>query len=184
MSKNTKIIGAVAVIGFGFILLMMMMGGMMMHARAGMVYSSRMAAQTAESVPVPDGGESAVPENVDPKYFRDGMTRFGPDRSIIVRDARGITPFSIIGGLFRLAALGILGFMLLRFVRKRHHYRQQSSRSGGARVADEVEDEILVGDEIGQANGPDGDDLLNPDEMTVDDLVQAMKRLGIKKLEL
>ena len=184
MSKNEKILGAMAVVGLGFMLLMMMMGGMIMHTRARMVYASRIAAQTAQSVPAPESGESAAPESVDPKYYSHGYGHFGHDHSLVGRGSRGLSPFGFIGGLFRLAALGFLGLLVLRLFRKRHHCRQETAESGGAKMVDDVEDEIRVGDEIGQTAELDLDDLPHPDEMTVDDLVQAMKRLGIKKLEL
>ena len=84
------------------------------------------------------------------------------------------TPFGIIGGLFRLATLGVLGLLLFRVLLR----RSNGANSVKARVLneDEVENGIRVGDEINRTT--------NPDELSVDDLLHAMKRLGIKKLEL
>ena len=88
--------------------------------------------------------------------------------------------FGIIGGLLRLIVLGFLIKFILSALRKRrghhdtHHMKSQAAD-------DDLSEEIRVGDEINRDEAPP---TLDPDEMTVDDLLHAMKRLGIKKLEL
>ncbi len=81
-------------------------------------------------------------------------------------------PFHLIGGLIRLAALGAVAYLLYRFFQRR--------RNGA--TSDNIEDDIRVGDEIDDS--PKAQGTPDPEEMSVDDLVVAMKRLGIKKLEL
>lgn len=87
-----------------------------------------------------------------------------------MRGHRGRGGFGLLGGLIKLATFGAIGLLLFRWLQRR--------RGGGS--ADNIEDDIRVGDEIDDSPTA----TVDPEEMSVDDLVAAMKRLGIKKLEL
>ena len=76
--------------------------------------------------------------------------------------------------------LGVGGFFLLKLMRRRgmghwHH------RHGRVENESNVADEIRINPDAGNTQA---EKIVSADEMTVDDLVRAMKRLGIKKLEL
>ena len=77
---------------------------------------------------------------------------------------------------------GVVGFFLLKLMRRRGMRHWHSHRHHG-----HVENEPNVADEIRinpDAGNTQAEKIVSADEMTVDDLVRAMKRLGIKKLEL
>ncbi len=93
------------------------------------------------------------------------------------RHHRGHGP---LGGLLRLIALGLIIKLILGGLRKRrgHHRGDMKAEAPD----DDLADEIRVGDEINRDEQPAP--AVNTDDLTVDDLLHAMKRLGIKKLEL
>ncbi len=85
---------------------------------------------------------------------------------------RGRGGFGLIGRLVRLAALGTAAYLLYRLFKRRHDDTS----------AETIANDIRVGDEINDR--PADQTNVAPEDMSVDDLVAAMKRLGIKKLEL
>ena len=176
MSQEYKKIGGIALIAFGVLMLFSMMGASLARTRA---YHTRMAmaeAAAVQAAPAADAVESGTqnaPTNAA-KSWHGAHHRPGPGMGF----ARGgHSPFLFIGGLFRMLALGIIAFFILRYLKVRKH----KGRDPVAKIIDEddVETDIRVGDEIDNESGA-----IDPDEMSVDDLVRAMKRLGIKKLEL
>lgn len=78
-------------------------------------------------------------------------------------------PLHLIGGLVRLVAFGGFAFLLFTLFKQR-----------GGRASDDVEAEIRVGDAMSQSPAASVD----LEALTEADLLAAMKRLGIKKLEL
>ena len=84
--------------------------------------------------------------------------------------------FGLIGMLLRIAALGLILKFILGKVRRKH---QGHGPIHAEASSDDLVDDIRVGDEINRDSPP-----VDTDDLTVDDLLHAMKRLGIKKLEL
>ena len=176
MSHEYRKIGGVALIAFGVLMLFSMVGASLARTRA---YHARLAmagAAAAQAGTEAEGTEVGAPSdaNYGPRSWHGAHQRPGPGMGFA---HRGHSPFMFIGGLFRLLALGIIAYFILRYMKK----RKQRAPDPVAKVVheDAVETEIRVGDEINNNVAA-----IDPDEMTVDDLLQAMKRLGIKKLEL
>ncbi len=154
--RRNTLFGLVA-IALGVLLLLPMLGGVAMRRQ---MIERVQTVETARSTSVT---ESELLENS--QRFDHHHADFRGHRG------RGGL-FHLIGGLIKLAALGVAAYLLYRFFQQR--------RNGT--TSDNVEDDIRVGDEID--DNPKAQATPDPEEMSVDDLVAAMKRLGIKKLEL
>ncbi|MGB1249239.1 MAG: hypothetical protein ACPG8W_01290 [Candidatus Promineifilaceae bacterium] len=166
--KNRRFIGILAIFWGVLFLIPMLFGGMRARAsaRAEFAQSRFEAAQQAQTGDTTS--ETATPNNF--RTHRHGHHHFGP--------------FGLIGGLFKLFFLGFLFMMLMKmFKRRRHYWKRHHRGHRGEKSADDLTDDIRVGDEINRAEAS-AEPMPNLDEMTVDDLVMVMKRLGIKKLEL
>ncbi|MCP4426247.1 MAG: hypothetical protein GY803_17285 [Chloroflexi bacterium] len=152
MSKNWKIAIGIGVVAVGFMLLFALIGG-------SFILQTRAIPSMLHNPAITESQEeTAVPWNDGMRGWRGPAGHFGP---------RGFSPFRFIGGFFRLAALGLLGWLLFRFLRGR-------SDSGGGVKARVLNDD--AGDEVNSS--------AEAENLTVDDLLQAMKRLGVKKLEV
>lgn len=92
------------------------------------------------------------------------------------RGHRGHHGFGVFGFLIRLALLGLLLKFIFGKIRQR---RRGHSAMHAEASSDDIANDIRVGDEIDRDAPP-----VSADDLTVDDLLHAMKRLGIKKLEL
>jgi hypothetical protein len=176
MSRKWKTLGGIALIAFGVLLLFSMMGARAARSRAFYSHMAAVQVPAAQQVPSADDAPSNTPSDSYPTFNswhghpgRPGVGWDGP---------RGAySPLSFLGGMFRLLLFGLIGILLLKKLRK--HKNRDPEPVAKIVDEDDVENEIRVGDEVG--NNPEA---IDPDDMTVDDLVRAMKRLGIKKLEL
>ena len=169
--RSKRFIGMLAVFWGVFFLLPMLFGGMRrhahMHARAAETRFEASAQATGA-----DGAESvnSAETNRSTHHHRHGHHGYGP--------------LGFIGGIFKLFLLGFLFMALMKMFRRRHWHRHHHARRG-EKSPDDLTEDIRVGDEINRAEAAsEAPDMPSPEEMTVDDLVMAMKRLGIKKLEL
>ena len=143
------------------------------------LFHARMAAvevQAAQQPPSAGGAPSIAPSDSYPPaagwhghHGRPGAGWDGPHGRF--------SPISFLGGIFRLLIFGLIGYLLLKKLKKRKNRDPEPV----AKIIDEedVGNEIRVGDEVSNNSAA-----IDPDDMTVDDLLRAMKRLGIKKLEL
>lgn len=151
-----RFLGFLAIFWGVFFLLPMLVGGMRARSHAHFVEAAQV-----------DGTTSAE-TSAAPAYHHAHHYHYGP--------------FSFFGGIFKLLFLGFLFTVLFKgFRRRRHHWKHHHRR--GEKSPDDLTEDIRVGDEVNRA-AAQASDMPSPDEMTVDDLVLAMKRLGIKKLEL
>ncbi len=170
--RKKRFIGMLAVVWGVFFLLPMLFGGMHRHARshAEFAHSRFEAAQQAQADGT-DSAESTTP-NTSHRSHRHGHHGHGP-----------------IGGLFHLLFLGFVFMALMKLFKRgrRRWHHHHHARQNGEKSPDDLTDDIRVGDEINRAEASgeaSSEGFPSSEEMTVDDLVRAMKRLGIKKLEL
>lgn len=169
MSQKFRVLLGIAAIWLG---LMMFMGmgrrARMMHAyqhaEAAEYFEDKQAFREAMRDQAGVEGDSAETAHVHQHHHG--------------RHHRGI--FGLIGGLFRLALLGLFITFILTAIRKRRGSGKGQMKSQPA--DEDLSQEIRVGDEINRDDEPATP--VNTDDLTVDDLLHAMKRLGIKKLEL
>jgi ABC-type nickel/cobalt efflux system permease component RcnA len=99
-----------------------------------------------------------------------------------VHDLRGNgrfpSPFSFLSIIPRLLVLGLGGWLLFKFLRRRRD--NQDSPSG--KIVDDLEDEITLNPDANATDEAEAPSAI--DDLTVEDLRKAMNRLGINKLEL
>jgi predicted lipid-binding transport protein (Tim44 family) len=157
-----------------FFLLVPMLAGATMRRRAvyAQYYAQVAAAQSAETAT----SEATVADNSATSSGESSNTSspYSHSRSGNAYHTYHHSSAAFFGMLLRLALIGGVALFIVSAVRR---YETKDDD-------DDLADEIRIGDEINRAKGADMSDIPDPDEMTVDDLVRAMKRLGIKKLEL
>ena len=172
--RSKRFFGMLAVFWGVFFLLPMLFGGMRMRAYSHAQFAeSRSEAAGAASAAQVDGDESvnSAETNRHTHRHRHGHHGFGP--------------FGFIGGIFKLFFIGFMFMALMKMFRRRRYWHRRHHARKGEKSPDDLTEDIRVGDEINRAEAAsEAPDMPSPEEMTVDDLVMAMKRLGIKKLEL
>ena len=204
MSKRWSIIAVLGVLVAGGLLMLMLAGAFLMQgARARIVLSPRFEAHSGEvfsfpfaeeggspdisQFPFPEGGGLGDLEQFHSFHGRAhfGSHGFGP--SGFSHFGQGsISSHGGFGALLRLATMGLLGYLIYRLWLRRKDRKQEDGGDGvaGGRIADDLENEIRVGDEVQGTRAANEAGVTNIDDLTEEDLLRAMKRLGIKKLEL
>lgn len=176
MSRKWTTLGGIALIAFGILLLFSMVGASFARTR---VFHSRMdyaQLQAVQQAPAADDAATSAPSD---SYHstRNWHAYHGRPGAAWSSPSARFGPLSFLGGILKLFLFGLIAFLLMKKLRK----HKKGDPEPVAKVIDEddIESGIRVGDEVG--SNPTA---VDPDEMSVDDLVRAMKRLGIKKLEL
>ena len=156
-----KVIAGILVVLLGFTIL----GGIARRGAAMrmMAYNQRYAAQVES--------EEATDAATTQRFDRDHGHEFRGN-------GRFHSPFRFLSIIPRLLFLGLGGWLLYTFLRRRRD--NQDGPSG--KVLDDLEDEITLNPDANAAAEAEGPSAT--DDLTVEDLLQAMKRLGIRKLEL
>ena len=172
MSKKFRVLTGFAAIAIGLMMFMGMAGRRhAMHAGGFAHHAERYESAQAGAAERGDGDSSA---ETNSRASARENAHFGHGRHMGHRGG-------LIGGLLRLLVLGLILKLIIGGVRRR---RGKGNGHMRAESADDLNDEIRVGDEIGQKEAAANATATSPEDMTVDDLILAMKRLGIKKLEL
>lgn len=168
MSKKIRVLAGIAAIWLGLMMFMGVGARRSMHAHAHFARSAERAelhAEAAEARGETVAGDSA--ENAQSNRYSHRHHRGG---------------HGLLGGLIHLIALGFIIKLVLDALRKRRgqHHGDMKAESPD----EDLSNEIRVGDEINRDEQPAAATTVDVDDLTVDDLLHAMKRLGIKKLEL
>jgi len=204
MSKRWSIIAVLGVLVAGGLLMLILAGAFLMRgARTRIVLSPGFETRSGETFTFPfveeggsfDSSQFPFPERGSLEGLAElhsfhgrghfGSHGFGP--SGFSHFGRGsISPFGGFGALLKLATMGLLGYLVYRLWQRRKDGKQEAAgdATGGGRIVDDLENEIRVGEEVQGMRAANEAGVTNIDDLTEEDLLRAMKRLGIRKLEL
>ena len=189
MKRKRNIIVGLLVVLLGLSMLgNLVRRGMMMHMAAYQQTLVQTDSQTAQTESGATADSRTAP-TMPTELYRHPRGFAGHGRL----DGRFAGPGSFLMIIPRLLLLGLGGLFLFKFLSHRHGhgYRpgwwRQPAEDGHpqAKPVDDLEEEIVINPDPATAPAsPASSASPAPTDLTADDLLQAMKRLGIKKLEL